>query len=79
VWEDLAGQMTYPICKYYQIRGQNSSKKGQNGMKIYQSLEILTNKLQKKFQLDTGRETEIISRKPLTERRNDRWTDITVP
>jgi hypothetical protein len=43
--EELAGQMTYPIRNiYYQIKGQNSSKRGQNSMKFYYSLEILTNK-----------------------------------
>jgi hypothetical protein len=46
------------------IKGQNSSKRGQNGMKFYHSLEILTNKLQNKFQLDIWKENEIISRKP---------------
>ena len=73
LWEELAGQMTYPICNiYYQIKGQNSSKRGQNGMKFYHSLEILTNKLQNKFQLDMWKENEIISRKPRTDGRTDR-------
>jgi hypothetical protein len=68
LWEELAGQMTYPICKiHYQIKGQNSSKRGQNGMKFYHSLEILTNKLQNIFQLDMWKENEIISRKPRTD------------
>jgi hypothetical protein len=61
-----------PICNiYYQIKGQNSSKRGQNGMKFHHSLEILTNKLQNKFQLDMCKENEIIDRKPQT----DGWTD----
>jgi hypothetical protein len=35
LWEELARQMTYPVCNiYYQIKGQNSSKRGQNGMKF---------------------------------------------
>jgi hypothetical protein len=35
LWEELAVQMTYPICNiYYQIEGQNSSKRGQNGYEI---------------------------------------------
>jgi hypothetical protein len=92
LWEDLAKQMTYPICNiYYQIKGQNSSKRGQIGMKFYHSLEILTNnKLQNKFQLDMFKGMEIISRKPRmdgldvwmdrqTETRQDRHTDITLP
>jgi hypothetical protein len=46
LWEELARQMTYPICNiYYQMKGQNSSKRDQNGRKFYHSLEILTNKL----------------------------------
>jgi hypothetical protein len=60
LWEDLAGQMTYPICNiYYQIKGQNSSKRGQNGMKFYHSLEMLTNRLQKKFSLICGRKMKL--------------------
>jgi hypothetical protein len=41
------------------MKGQNSSKRGQNGMKFYHSLEMLTNKLQNKFQLDMWKENEI--------------------
>jgi hypothetical protein len=41
LWEELNGQITYPIRNiYYQTKGQNSSKRGQNGMKFYHSLEI---------------------------------------
>jgi hypothetical protein len=70
---ELAGQITYPICNiYYQIKGQNSSKIGQNGMKFYHSLEILTNKLQNKFQLDIWKEYEIIRKKPRTDGIMDR-------
>jgi hypothetical protein len=59
------GGMTYPICNiYYQIKGQNSTKRGQNSMKFYLSLEILTNKLKNKFQFDMWKENEIVSRKP---------------
>jgi hypothetical protein len=66
LWEELARQMIYPICTiYYQIKGQNSNKRSQNGMKVYHSLEISTNKLQNKFQLGKG--NEIISRKPRTD------------
>jgi hypothetical protein len=76
MWEDLAGQMTYPICNiYYQIKGQNSNKRDQNGMKFYHSLKILTNKLPNKFQLDMWKENEIISRKPRTVGRTARRTD----
>jgi hypothetical protein len=67
LWEELAGQMTYPICNhYYQIKEQNSIKRGQNGVKFYHSLEILTNNymLQNKCQLDMWTENEIISGKP---------------
>jgi hypothetical protein len=72
--------MAYPTCNiYYQMKGQNSSKRDQNGMKLYHSLEILTNKLQNKFQLDMWKENEIISRKPRTDGKMDRHTDITVP
>jgi hypothetical protein len=72
--------MTYSICNiYYQIKGQNSSKRGQNGIKFYHSIEILTNKLQNKFQLDMWKENEIISRKPQMHGQTDRHTDITVP
>jgi hypothetical protein len=69
LWEELAGQITYPICFkfYFQIKGQNSSNRGQNGMKFYHSLEMLTNKLQNKFQLDMWKRNEIISRKPKTD------------
>jgi hypothetical protein len=53
LWEELAGQM----CNiYYQLKGQNSSKRGQNGMKFYNSLEMLQNK----FQLDIWKENKII-------------------
>jgi hypothetical protein len=80
LWEELAGQMTYPICNiYYQLKGQNFSKRGQNGMKFYHSLEILTNKLQNKFQLDMWKENEIISRKLRTDGRTARRTDVIVP
>jgi hypothetical protein len=52
-------------------------------MKFYHSLEILTNKVQNKFQLDMWKETEILSRKPRTDGRKDGKTDgrtdITVP
>jgi hypothetical protein len=68
--------MTNLICNiYYQIKGQNSSKRSQNGMKFYHSLEILTNKLQNKFQLDMWKENEIISRKPRTDGRTARQTN----
>jgi hypothetical protein len=50
---------------------KNSSKSGQNGMKYYHSLEILTSKLQNKFQFVMWKKNEIISRKP----RTDGWTD----
>jgi hypothetical protein len=60
---------------YYQIKGQNSSKKGHNSMKFYHSLEILTNKLKNKYQVDMWKETEIISRKPKTNGKMDRQTD----
>jgi hypothetical protein len=56
--------------------------KRQNGMKFYHSLEILTNKLQNKFQLDMWKENEIISRKwteGWTDGKTDRHTDIAVP
>jgi hypothetical protein len=77
LWEDLAGQMTYPICNInHQLKGQNSSKRDQNGMKFYYSLEILTNKTKNKFQLDMWKENEIISRKPRTDGRTERRTDI---
>ena len=39
---------------------QNMKLLTQNGMKFYHSLEILTNKLQNKFQLDIWKENEII-------------------
>jgi hypothetical protein len=56
LWEELAGQMTNPVHVMYVAllsnKRQNYTKKGQNGMKFYHSLEILTNKLQNKFQLD---------------------------
>jgi hypothetical protein len=72
LWEELAGQMTHRICNiYYQIKGQNSSKRGQNGMKFDHSLEILINNLQNKFQLDIWKENEIICRKPQTDGRKD--------
>jgi hypothetical protein len=73
LWEELAGKMTYPICNMHSDLdlGQNSSKRGQNGMKFYHSLEIFKNKLQNKFQLDMWKANEIISRKPRTERRKD--------
>jgi hypothetical protein len=65
------------------MKGQNYSKKGQNGMKFYHSLEILTNKLQNNFQFDIWKETEIISRKRRMDgrkdERTDRHNDITVP
>jgi hypothetical protein len=48
--DELAGQITHHIHNiYFQIKGQSSSKRGQNGMKFYHILEILTNKLQSKF------------------------------
>jgi hypothetical protein len=54
LWEELARQMTYPICNiYFQIKKQNSSKRSQNSMKFYHSLEMLTNKQQSKFYPDT--------------------------
>jgi hypothetical protein len=68
LWEELAGQVTYPLCNiYYQIKGQS-----QNGMNYYHGLEILTNKLQNKLQLDLWKENEITSRKPCTDGRTDR-------
>jgi hypothetical protein len=39
---ELARQIVYPnrICNiYFQIKGQNSSKRGQNGMEFYHILE----------------------------------------
>jgi hypothetical protein len=67
LWGEVAGQVTYPVRNIqYQIKGQNSSKRGQNGMKFYHSLGIITNKLQKKLHLDMWKENEIISRKPRT-------------
>jgi hypothetical protein len=63
-------------------KGAKLQKECQNGMKFYHSLEILTNKLQNKFQLDMWKENEIISRNP---EQTDGWTkrrqviDITVP
>jgi hypothetical protein len=64
--------MMYPICNiYFQIKGQNSSKRSQNGMKFYHILEML----QSKFQFDMWKWNEIISRKP---ERMDGWTDIDI-
>ena len=40
-------------------------------MKFYHSLEILTNKLQNKFQLNMCKENEIISEKPRTDGQMD--------
>jgi hypothetical protein len=70
MWKELAGQMTYPKY-YYQLEEQNSSKKSQNSMKFYRSLEILPNMQQNKFHFDMWKETEIINRKPRTDGRTD--------
>jgi hypothetical protein len=57
LWEELAGQMTYPIiCNiHFQKRGKTSSQSGRNGLKFYHSLEIFTNMLITKFHFDMGK------------------------
>jgi hypothetical protein len=53
---ELSRTNDIPYVKhYYQIKGQNSSKRGQNGMEFYQSPEMLTNKPQSKFQFDMSK------------------------
>jgi hypothetical protein len=62
------------LCNFYfEIKGQNSSKRSQNGMKFYHILELLTNKLQSKFQLDIWKKNEIHKQKTPNEQ-TDRWT-----
>jgi hypothetical protein len=58
------------------IKRQNSSKRGQNSMKFYHSLMMLTNKLIKFRLIDSWKRNETISRKPWMDRWKYRRTDI---
>jgi hypothetical protein len=68
----FSNTMTYPICNiYFQVKGDNPSKKRSTGVKFYYTSVMLTNTPHSKFQFDMQERTEIISWKPRTEGRTD--------